>query len=106
MSKLTDSLLSRIKSTINNIIPDAKIILFGSNARGEGKEESDIDLLVILNQDKISREREKQILQPLYALEFETGKMISPIVTTADEWEKASHRTTFYHEVMKEGIVL
>lgn len=101
-----DSILQRIKDIFNNVAPQAKVILYGSQARGDAKEGSDIDLMVILDQDNISREQEWQILTPLYTLEFETGKIISPSIITASEWDKAAHRTTFYNQVMTEGRIL
>lgn len=103
---MIDELLERIKVIIRQVAPQAKVILFGSQARGDAKEESDIDLMVILDQESISWEEEKVVTTPLYALEFETGKIISPHVITAKEWENAAHKTTFYHEVMNDGIVL
>lgn len=99
-------ILKKIKTTLHKVAPKAKIILFGSQARNESHEGSDIDLMVILKQNSITRQEEKNILSPLYAIEFETGKIISPIVITEKEWEKASRQTTFYHEVMKDGILL
>lgn len=104
MSK--QELLNRIKAIFLNVAPQAKVILYGSQARDEAKEGSDYDLMVILDQETISREEEKKIITPLYALEVETGKIISPFVLTERDWEKASHRTTFYQEVMKDGIRL
>lgn len=103
---MIDELIERIKNIIKQVAPQAKVILFGSHARGEAKEGSDIDLMVILDKDNLSWEEERVVTTPLYTLEFETGKIISPHVITAKEWEKAAHRTTFYHEVMKDGIVL
>ena len=36
-----------IKQTINNYLPDARILLFGSHARGDNDSQSDYDLLII-----------------------------------------------------------
>ncbi|TAL58008.1 MAG: nucleotidyltransferase domain-containing protein [Bacteroidetes bacterium] len=41
---------NKIKSIVHSFIPDAKILLFGSYARGEEKRGSDYDLLVITNE--------------------------------------------------------
>lgn len=99
-------ILNRIKKILKEIVPLSTVILFGSHARKEANEESDIDLMVILKQDTVSRKEEKDILSHLYGIEFETGKIISPIIITENDWQKASLKTTFYHEVMKERIVL
>ena len=103
---MIESVIERIKEIIKQVAPQAKLILFGSQARGDAKEGSDVDLMVILEQQTITLEEERAITTPLYALEFETGKIISPHVITASDWEKAALRTTFYHEVMKDGVIL
>lgn len=42
-----------IKGTAEEILPkDSKVILFGSRARNDAREDSDWDLLIILNKDK------------------------------------------------------
>jgi predicted nucleotidyltransferase len=38
-----------IKSTIGSFLPDAKVFLFGSRARGQATKDSDYDLLIITN---------------------------------------------------------
>ena len=99
-------LLNRIKTTISDIAPDATIILYGSFARGEENVESDIDILILLEKDKITWEDEKEISFLLYDIEFETGKIISPLILSKKEW-KIKHRITpFYENVSKEGVVL
>jgi predicted nucleotidyltransferase len=47
-------ILLRIKKSITSVVPDASVILYGSYARGEEKAESDIDLLILLNKDKVT----------------------------------------------------
>ncbi len=40
-------IIDTIKTTVHSIIPDARIILFGSMAKGTADKHSDYDLLVI-----------------------------------------------------------
>lgn len=66
--------------------PSAKVYLYGSRARGTMKPDSDWDLLILLNKDKITTEIEKNVTYPLYDLEFEIGGVISPMVYSEKEW--------------------
>jgi len=99
-------ILLKIKNSINSIVPDAKIILYGSYARGTEKLESDIDILVLLNKDKVTWLDEKEVKYPLYDIEFDTGKIISPLVLSKKDWEIRHRITPFYQSVKKEGVVL
>ncbi len=100
----TKEIISRIKDSIYASSPNATVILYGSQARGDFKEDSDLDILILLDQDKITREDEKKIKYPLYDIEFETGKIISPLVLTKSDWESRHRITPFYDNVSKEGI--
>jgi uncharacterized protein len=99
-------ILSRIKQIIEATDPDATVILFGSQARGDNKEGSDIDLLVLINAETISYEDERRIKYPLYDLEFETGFVISPLVISRGDWEQRHSITPFYENVKQEGVLL
>lgn len=44
----------RIAKAIKQVAPDAKTILYGSEARGDARPDSDIDLLVLLEGDNRS----------------------------------------------------
>jgi predicted nucleotidyltransferase len=101
-----NKILIRIKSLIKEIEPDAKIILYGSTARGDSMEDSDIDLLILVNKDHISRKEEKRIKYPLYDLEFDTGQIISPMIISALDWENIHSITPLYKNIKKEGIEL
>ena len=56
-SRIIDLLVQKIVETVNPL----KIILFGSAARGEMKQDSDIDLLVVMPEG-VHRRRTAQLL--------------------------------------------
>lgn len=54
---LEDEVLKSIQKKAESIMPkDAKVILFGSRARRDAKADSDWDILVLLNKDKIDEQ--------------------------------------------------
>lgn len=99
-------LLNQIKKIVKDKEPSAKIYLYGSRSRGTAKDNSDWDLLILLNRDDISNEVEREITYPLYDLEFDTGEVISPMIYSEKEWNSKYKVTPFYQNVMREGILL
>jgi len=101
-----NDILSSIKSTIYSIDPKAIVILYGSYARGDSTPDSDIDLLILIDKDKLTAEDKINISYPLYDIEFETGQIISPLVLSRSDWESRHRITPFYENVTKEGVKL
>jgi len=104
--KDASNFLGQIKQLVLEKEPTAKIYLYGSRVKGLAHDESDWDLLILVRGDKVSREIETSITDPLYDLEFETGEVISPMIYSEDEWNNKYSITPFYRNVMKEGRLL
>lgn len=98
--------VEQIRKIIHEIAPTSKAILFGSEARGEARSDSDIDLLILVDGEKMSLEQEESITLPLYELELKTGVTISPIIMLKKLWENRPFKTPFYINIVNEGIVL
>ncbi len=71
------NILKLIKRSVMASAPGATVILYGSYARGDYNEESDIDLLVLVDKDKLTRDDEIKITYPLYDIELHSGIVIN-----------------------------
>ncbi|MDR2651965.1 MAG: nucleotidyltransferase domain-containing protein [Prevotellaceae bacterium] len=100
-----EKILDKIRHTVKETAPDAKVILYGSRARGDARPDSDWDILVIIDKEKKDPSDFDRIAYPLYDLGIETDALISVFLYTKTEWEKRSC-TLFYKNVESEGIVL
>ena len=100
-----DEILDRIRTTLRSIAPGAKAMLFGSRARGDAREDSDWDILILVDKDKVGNDDYNEIAYPLVELGWSIGEMINPKLYTVKEWVKR-HFTPFYKNVERDGIVL
>ncbi len=95
-----------IKHLGAEILPkNARLILFGSQARDEATPDSDWDLLILLEGAKVSNEDFDRWVFPFISLGWSLGVEINPVAYTYNEWQKRSI-TPFYKNVMKEKVVL
>src|SRR6056297_2563156 len=102
--------LDDIKTRLEKIEP-YKIILFGSVAVGNSDEESDIDLIVVLDSEKISQNYEEKMYNKM--LVRKTIRDISEeipidlLVYTKKEFEIImKNKNSFFKEIELQGKVI
>ena len=83
----------------------SKIILYGSYARGDFNEESDIDFLVLLNDEEVRTSKEiLNTYKLLYHLTLENNIEVSMSATSQKKYELATK--AFYRFIKNEGITV
>lgn len=104
MKKKKEHILAAIRKCLAKNLPASeKAILFGSQARGTARENSDWDILIILDKEKLITADYDNIAYPLTELGWELGEEINPVIYTTQEWEKYRN-TPFVRNVEKEGV--
>ncbi len=104
---MNDSIIDKIKSVVHSFLPGAKILLFGSYARGESGKGSDYDVLVITNEtfppiEKINWRSKihKQLVHSLHA----------PFDVLLDSEEEVNRKKELLGHIirsaMKEGVII
>lgn len=102
----TEDILSEITHCIHTQDPLAEAFLFGSRARGDHRPDSDWDILILVDDSKVSIEVEDKFRDKLYDLELEIGQSVSIFVYPKEYWNKVLGYTPFYKNVLREGVKL
>ena len=101
-----EKLIDRISNIIHNKDPKAEIFLFGSRSRGDNRKNSDWDILILVENKRVTNEIEDYFRDDLYDIELETGQIISTFIYPKDYWNNTLSYSPLYKNVSREGIKL
>lgn len=82
-----------------------KIVLYGSYARGDFKEGSDIDVMILVDMEEF-KEYEDEVINLTYDFNLEQDTDIMPIVQSKAHFDYWKGSYMFYHNISKEGVEL
>jgi predicted nucleotidyltransferase len=106
--EIDDEVLKELVSIVLSVVSPEKIILFGSRARGDYRDDSDYDILVIL--DKLeSSDKHDLIFKLNMSLLNNSDKIIDVdfLATSHSSYEKYKDRVIcVYSNVEKDGVIL
>jgi predicted nucleotidyltransferase len=99
-------LLRELREIILTHLPDCRILLYGSVARGTDDAESDIDILIIMAHP-LSWQEEEKVRSAIYDFELPRFLLVSTIFVAREEWESpGGMNSPFYCNVQEDAIQL
>jgi len=105
MDQKIKTLVSRIKVHLIKMYGGKikKVILYGSYVRGEATRDSDIDILVLIDQPLNPFEVRESLSDLLFDILLEEGELVSVIAVPEHLYE--NYNSPFMLNVRKEGLV-
>lgn len=81
-----------------------EIVLYGSYARGDFAEDSDIDIVAVVHGSRLDlQEKLKQVWDVSAELGLENDIVVSPAVIPYDEFMKYKQSLPYYRNIAEEG---
>ena len=103
----TTNVINLIIREASRLLPKgAKVILFVSRARGTAKEDSDWDILILLNKERRTVNDLNDYGFPFRQLGWDINQEINPIVSTFRDMASGKHSNPFYYNIANEGITI
>lgn len=98
---------TQLKQIAQKLYPDSfeQMILFGSWARNEATEDSDIDILLVLDKNPINIFEELDHIRP-YKLDLEIENGVLLQILFASQKDFAESQKPIYQNIKREGVVL
>lgn len=97
--------IAEATSMLKEKFPVKEVVLFGSKARGDDDEESDIDLMLLTTRPIHWRERQA-IIHALFDLGLSHDVIFSILVHTTHDWNEGICTAFPIHkEISREGVM-
>jgi predicted nucleotidyltransferase len=105
MDEKIKQLIDRIKAHLRKVYGEKikKVILYGSYVRGEATSESDIDILLLVDQSLNSFEVRESLSDLLFDILLDEGELISVIAIPEKLYE--NYNSPFLLNAKREGLV-
>ena len=91
-----------IRQVASTVLPQgSKLYLYGSRARGDARENSDWDLLLLLDKPASNADDFQKYVYPIMERGFDLWQYFSVQAYTKDDWYNGPH-AMFYYNVEKD----
>ncbi len=104
-----DSILSEITSGAKLLYGNKlkKIVLYGSYARGDNNQESDIDVMILIDDDEEKlRQYEKQLDYLISEIGYKYVKLLSLVDISYERYNEWMDIVPYYKNINEEGVVI
>ncbi len=97
---------NRIAESIKRTDPNVIAYLFGSRARGDFQPDSDWDILILIDEQRVTNDIEDKFRDELYDIELNSGQIISTFIYPKKYWENTLVFSPLYKNIQREGVLL
>ena len=105
VSQIVYRFCQELKKILGNQL--SKVIVYGSYARGDYNDRSDVDVMVLVKMpDEEIRAIKNDVYDIAFDIELSTGIEISPIIKNEAQYEYWVDTLPFYRNVREEGVVI
>lgn len=99
------TVINRIKQLGQaTLLPKSSLLLYGSRARGDARDNSDWDLLILLDKPRLVAD-DYDTTYPFRELGWDIGEEISPHIYTKKQWSEWTF-LPYYKNVERDKIIL
>lgn len=104
-----DDILGEIKKSYITAYQDklCEVILYGSYARGDQNPESDIDVVAIVNDNRLNVQNAlKQVWKDAADIGLEHDVIVSPLAIPLSEYQEYQDVYLLYKKIRDEGVII
>jgi len=106
LNKKESDALSKLKNELLKNFHGAELILFGSKARGDFTDFSDLDVLILVDQE-VDYDLKDKIIEIAYDIELENDIVFGLIIENKKSWRSSRYRVMpLYKNVEREGAII
>lgn len=88
---MNGDIINSLKNIAGKVLPSgAHVWLYGSRARGDAREDSDWDLLILLDKPSADRNDFDTVAYPFIEAGWEYAANVNPQIYSYSEWERRS----------------
>jgi len=103
LSANDESILTEFARRVRDLFPSARIMAFGSRARGEAEQYSDFDICIVLNE--LSDEAQEAIRDISWEVAYEHNMVFNTVAYSIWEFEEGPTASSpLVANILREGI--